>query len=713
MSSDCDSKSNSVINGDNPDTPPRKKQATWYKQPFNEEWLQIEEFKEWLKPEPGNKYASKCTVCDTKLLGVNKSALMKHAQTSKHEKNFKVKQSSLNIKTFMAKPSVTSIQCKVAKAEIALTAFVAEHNVPFRHMDHLINCVKSAFPDSQIAQKLTLKRTKSSYLLQDGLAHNQRENIVSKCKERKFSVLIDESTDISVSQILAVVVRFFDEQSSTVVDALFDLVEVENGTAGGLYKSFKDLMMSNNIPLANIIGFASDNCATMMGQHNGFQVLLKADVPDVFVIGCICHSIALCANEASQCLPSWLEAFVKDVCFYFSRSSKRNHAFSMIQDIVAMQNKHRILKLCATRWLSHGLVVERILEQWDALELYFMSEAQTNKVDNASRIYDVIKTTGTKHMMLFLCYVLKKVNTMNLEFQSQQCRLHTVFGTISDEYRSLLAMFIRPEIIAEKALADIDPFDTSAHKAMSDIEVGGRCESLLAQQPLGAKEAIFKKDALTFLTVLCSQIVKRFPLSNKSVLCLLRLLDPVQALGTQQSASTNYVRPSIIPLAAHFPNLVPEDMLDTLQNQWRSLYFAKEAFGHIAHYDLPNFWIAVGAVTDGNDQRKFGILSDFMCNLLSLPHSSACVERIFSQVNVIKTKQANKLKCRTVADRILAKQAIAQKNQECHSWIPPNTLVEDVIEGRCHARYIRRQEQQQESNAITIVVGIESDSDTD
>lgn len=82
---DCDGKPNSVINGDTPDTPPSKKKAIWYKQPFNEEWLQIEEFKEWLKPEP-DRYASKCTVCDTKLVGVNKSALIKHAQTSKHEK---------------------------------------------------------------------------------------------------------------------------------------------------------------------------------------------------------------------------------------------------------------------------------------------------------------------------------------------------------------------------------------------------------------------------------------------------------------------------------------------------------------------------------------------------------------------------------------------------------------------------------------------------
>jgi ABC-type uncharacterized transport system substrate-binding protein len=98
----------------------------------------------------------------------------------------------------------------VGKAEITLTGFVAEHNVSFSCMSHLVECMKTAFPDSQIAQKLTLKPTKLSYVLQDGLAYSQRRTIIDICKSQKFSVLLDESTDISVSQILAVVIRYFD-----------------------------------------------------------------------------------------------------------------------------------------------------------------------------------------------------------------------------------------------------------------------------------------------------------------------------------------------------------------------------------------------------------------------------------------------------------------------------------------------------------------------
>jgi len=83
--------------------------------------------------------------------------------------------------------------------------------------------------------------------------------VIETCRSRKFLVLINESTDISVSQILAVVMPFFGDRRCTVVDALLDLIEVDDGTAAGLYSSFKHLIVSNGIPLNNINGFASDN----------------------------------------------------------------------------------------------------------------------------------------------------------------------------------------------------------------------------------------------------------------------------------------------------------------------------------------------------------------------------------------------------------------------------------------------------------------------
>ena len=81
------------------------------------------------------------------------------------------------------------------------------------------------------------------------------------------------------------VVRFFDSKKVKVTNALLDNVEVENGSAEGLYKAVKDLLVEKKIPLSNIIGFGSDNCSTMLGNKGGFQALLKNDVPSVFFLG--------------------------------------------------------------------------------------------------------------------------------------------------------------------------------------------------------------------------------------------------------------------------------------------------------------------------------------------------------------------------------------------------------------------------------------------
>ena len=104
-------------------------------------------------------------------------------------------------------------------------------------------------------------------------------------QRNKFSIIIDESTDISVTQVLAVVVRYFDPSRQNVIDTLLDTIAVEDGTAQGLYQAVKNLLKEKNIPFENIVGFGSDNCSSMMGQKSGFEKSLKDDIPSVFVMG--------------------------------------------------------------------------------------------------------------------------------------------------------------------------------------------------------------------------------------------------------------------------------------------------------------------------------------------------------------------------------------------------------------------------------------------
>lgn len=79
-------------------------------------------------------------------------------------------------------------------------------------------------------------------------------------------------------------------------------------------------------------------------------------------------------------------------------------------------------------------------------------------------------------MLLFLNYVLLKVDKMNIDFQSQYFRLSTLYSTTSDEYRSILAMFVSEEVLQSQGLSNIDPHDPAIYKKVDVLDLGGRCE---------------------------------------------------------------------------------------------------------------------------------------------------------------------------------------------------------------------------------------------
>ena len=86
----------------------------------------------------------------------------------------------------------------------------------------------------------------------------------------------------------------------------------------------------------------------------------------------------------------------------------------------------------------------------------------------------------------------------------------------------------------------------------------------IAQVPLRDCSVRFRNDCLRFLVQLCLQIKSRFDLRKECLIAKLRVLDPATAHNLQLSP------PFISDIASAFPNIIPDDQLDTLDDQWRS-----------------------------------------------------------------------------------------------------------------------------------------------
>lgn len=86
---------------------------------------------------------------------------------------------------------------------------------------------------------------------------------------------MDETTDIPMQKQCALSVIFYDKLSEKICTNFLDLVEPESGNAVDLFNSFKNAVLTKNIPLSNLIGFSSDTTNVMVGEFRSVFALLK------------------------------------------------------------------------------------------------------------------------------------------------------------------------------------------------------------------------------------------------------------------------------------------------------------------------------------------------------------------------------------------------------------------------------------------------------
>ncbi|EZA48466.1 General transcription factor II-I repeat domain-containing protein 2A, partial [Ooceraea biroi] len=121
------------------------------------------------------------------------------------------------------------------------------------------------------------------------------EKLVNILQKQNFSILIDESTDISKTKILCVLVQYLSPINETVETKLLELLPLNavNCSANNLFESFQKLLEKHQIPIQNIVGMASDNASVMIGCNNSFISRLQSEVPGIILLNYICHSFAI------------------------------------------------------------------------------------------------------------------------------------------------------------------------------------------------------------------------------------------------------------------------------------------------------------------------------------------------------------------------------------------------------------------------------------
>ena len=139
-----------------------------------------------------------------------------------------------------------------------------------------------------------------------------------------FSLMTDESTDISVLKQLVLVARYVlpTEDVTTSFVAIEDLAD---GTAETIEAAIIDITSKKSIGVARLRGFGSDGAPVMTGRRNGVTKRLSDRFPKLLSIHCVNHRLALAAAHATDDIPYLVrfKATVQTLFLFYQNSAVR------------------------------------------------------------------------------------------------------------------------------------------------------------------------------------------------------------------------------------------------------------------------------------------------------------------------------------------------------------------------------------------------------
>jgi hypothetical protein len=414
------------------------------------------------------------------------------------------------------------------------------------------------------------------------------------------------------------------------------------------------------------IGAASDGANIMVGEHNSFFSHLKQDVPHAILMRCICHSAALVASKACKELPRGPEDLLRNIASYISGSAKRCAILVELQEYFN-QSTQKILKLATTRWLSRHDCVVRILNNWDVLEHFFLLAINEDKLKSAETIHNDMQNMYLKGYLFFMKYALNFLNSFNALFQSGTILIHKLREHCHNLFTQLCSNYLKPELCNSEMIFSINLGNPHNFLQLIKIKLGDECELFLKTLPADGQEE-FRKKCLSFYITATVEIASRLPLKDP-IFKSMEFLDPLVAFSPIKNSETE-----IATLAAKFSQFIH---ITNLTLEWHKLpsSFNEIEIENFKKMPIDQMWLTIGEAKNFNDESLFPNLEKLATIVLTLPHSNAEAERMFSMVSDIKIKKRNRIGEETVNAMCVIRNALHQDKQTCVNYPIPDELL--------------------------------------
>ncbi|XP_037811430.1 uncharacterized protein LOC119603466 [Lucilia sericata] len=176
-------------------------------------------------------------------------------------------------------------------------------------------------------------------------------------------------------------------------------------------------------------------------------------------------------------------------------------------------------------------------------------------------------------------------------------------------------------------------------------------------------EREIRRNCVKFVVDLINQLKQRLPDNIK-------ILQNIEYFSVDNVLKSS--KEDILPILNLFH--VDDEISLKIQEQYSNIHYIKWKNTN----NTISFWTEVYKYRDAGGNKKFNEISEFVLKLLSLPWSNAEVERVFSQINLVKTYLRNKMHLSTVTSILSIRFGLKRIDKCCFEYDVPNNYLKLV-----------------------------------
>lgn len=192
-----------------------------------------------------------------------------------------------------------------------------------------------------------------------------------------FSLMLDESTDVSVHQNLVVYIRYLSSVCGRVqpVTRFLGIKQMSSANAESIFNAVISLLESFDFPLDKLVGVSTDGASVMVGCQSGVVTRLREVTSGLLATHCISHRLALGTGNAADKI-RYLVKFqdvLNSMYKYFAYSPRNMARLEGIQSVLKA-SQTRLQQVFHTRWLSFEGSVQAVVDNFPVLVSVFLED---------------------------------------------------------------------------------------------------------------------------------------------------------------------------------------------------------------------------------------------------------------------------------------------------------------------------------------------------